>query len=343
MNKATLPALAATLWFFAAPALPDGGDVEGIRGFPTPEDIDTMPDGRHLLLSPYGGINGEHSRPLYLFDTDSLTARPVGYRREAEPERWDGGRCDSAPGDTFASHGIHISRRDGGPWQVLAVNHDRESVEMFEIVQGDEHPRLAWRGCVVFPDYSILNDLSALPGGGFVVTHMADRTQVDLTEALRLTHKTGHVWRWRPGQGVDVLPGSETNMPNGVAISDDGRHVFIAETVIGQVRKLDYQTGETLGTVPVTSADNFSRAPDGRLLITGMDGPIPDDCLTDPGPCMAPFKVHAIDPETLESEVIHHQNGPPMGAGTVAVIHKGYLYAGSFAGNQMMRVRLCGE
>lgn len=315
------------------------GNAQAICGFPAPEDIDVMPDGKHLLLSPFGGLNGEHPLPLYLFNMDTLKAETIAYVKENTPKRWDDNGCESNPGEVFAAHGIHISQRQDGPWQVLAVNHDRESVEMFEILQQQGKPALAWRGCVVMPQHSELNDVAALPGGGFLVSHMVELGGQDMMAAMARTGNTGYLWRWLPGQGVDKLPGSDTNLTNGVAVSKDGSHVFIAESGEGRVTKIDYATGKQLGQVKAFP-DNFSWAPDGKLLVTGISGPLPETCFTTPGPCLAPFKVQSIDPDTLELTVLHEQIGPPMGAGTVGVVVDAYLYVGSFMGNQLLRVEL---
>lgn len=327
---------------FAEPACETVGNAQAICGFPAPEDIDVMPDGKHLLLSPFGGLNGEHPLPLYLFNTDSLTAETIAYSQEDSPKRWDDNGCESNPGAVFAAHGIHISQRQDGLWQVLAVNHNRESVEMFEIVAQQGKPALAWRGCVEMPKESELNDVVALPGGGFLVSHMVELSGEDMLAALARKGNTGHLWRWLPGKGVDKLPGSDTNLTNGVALSKDGRQVFIAESGEGLVTKIDYVSGKQLGQVKAFT-DNFSWAPDGKLLITGISGALPETCFTTPGSCLAPFQVQSIDPDTLELTVLHEQIGPPMGAATVGVVVGDYLYVGSFAGNQLLRVGLGAE
>ncbi|MFA5495664.1 MAG: SMP-30/gluconolactonase/LRE family protein [Porticoccaceae bacterium] len=318
------------------------GNAQAICGFPAPEDIDVLPDGKHLLLSPFGGLGAEHPQPLYLFDIESLSAAPIAYVEETNPARWDDSLCPSNPGTPFAAHGIDIAQRQDGLWQLLAVNHQRESIEMFEIVEQQGGPALAWRGCVVMPEDSALNDVAALPGGGFLTSHMVTLGDLDMMEAMTLKGDTGHLWRWLPGQAVDKLPGSDSNLTNGVAVSSDGRHVFIAESGEGRVLKIDYQTGEKLGAVDAFP-DNFSWAPDGRLLVTGISGALPDTCMTSPGPCLAPFQVRAIDPDTLETTILHEQAGPPMGAGTVGVVVGDYLYVGSFIGNQLLRVDLAAD
>jgi hypothetical protein len=163
-----------------APGCETVGNVQGICGFPAPEDIDSFPDGKHLLFSPIvafdplGGMGDEAAQSLYLFDLETLTTSPMTYLQDDSTERWGESGCDTAPGERFSPHGVHIGQRPDGTWQVLAVNHVRESVEMYAVIEGAK-PSLAWRGCVMAPPNSNINDVVALPDGGLLVTHMVDR------------------------------------------------------------------------------------------------------------------------------------------------------------------------
>lgn len=312
------------------------GAVEKFCGFRAPEDIEVMPDGKHLLFSPFGGPNGEWPQAFHLFDPQTGEAVPIDYRAELTPPRWDDGLCPSPAQQLLGSHGIHIGRRSDGLWQLLAVNHRRETVEMYQII-GDQ---LAWRGCVSFPAKTNLNDVVAIPSGGFLVTHMMDKEPGrTLEQALAIEEASGFVWRWRPGKGLDKLPGSDAALANGITISADGNTVFLAASKSSQVIKIDYHRGVVLGVVTAQSADNLSWTPDGKLLVTGINGEMPKGCMTDFSlPCSAPFQVLRFDPETLAAEVLWQQSGPPMGGGTVAVEHEGFLYMGSGWGRQAIRV-----
>jgi SMP-30/Gluconolactonase/LRE-like region len=329
-----------------APGCETVANVQGICGFPAPEDIDVFPGGKYLLFSPIvafdpmGGMGSEEGQSLYLFDLTSLTASPINYLRDHSDKAWGESSCDTAPGQKFSPHGVHISRRADGSWQVLAVNHVRESVEMFEVIEG-EGPSLAWRGCVITPPKSNINDLVALPDGGLLVTHMVDRGTMDVMAAMQATQNTGYVWRWRPNKGFDKLPGSDGIVPNGIALSADGKSVFISETGGQRLRKLDYLTGKQLGLVSLGGpVDNLSWAADGSLIITRITGAMPEECFSKPGPCLTPFDVVAVDPDTLELTVLHEQRGKPMGQASVAVVVQGHIYIGSFKGDQILRVAL---
>ena len=315
-------------------------NTQGVCGFPAPEDIDVLPGDRYLLLSPVVGMGHGDKLNLSVFDTQSLTASPVQYRQPSSDESWGDSACDKAPNEKFSPHGVHVAQRASGQWQVLAVNHEREAVEIFEVIDEVGAPSLAWRGCVVMPQHANINDVAALPDGGFLVSHMFDRGTMEVMAAMQATKNTGYVWRWRPSKGLDKLPGSDGIVPNGVALSADGQSVFIAETGGKKIRKINYHSGKEEGSVVLGPVDNISWAADGRLIATQVTGPMPEDCFTTPGPCLTPFNVIAIDPNSLEFEVLHQQQGKPMGMASVAVVLNNVIYAGSFKGHQLLRVSL---
>lgn len=351
MNKFPLSVLLVSAWLVAcSPIAPEPvqpgcetvANVQGVCGFPAPEDIDVFPGGKFLLFSPVSSMQGGQLQTLYRFEVSTLKAEPVAYRRDDTATLWGDPNCQTAPGERFSPHGVHISRRADGDWQLLAVNHVRESVEMYQVL-GDDQPELLWRGCAMAPPNSDINDVVALPQGGLLVTHMLEKGSMDVMEAMQSTENTGFIWRWRPGKGFDKLPGSDGIVPNGVEVSADGQSVYVTETGGQQLRKLDYATGEQLAVVKLGPADNLSWAEDGRLIATRVTGAMPADCFSAPGPCLAPFQVVALDPQNLALTVLHDQKGKPMGAASVAVWLDDYLYVGSFKGQQIMRVDMKGQ
>ena len=54
------------------------------------------------------------------------------------------------------------------------------------------------------------------------------------------------------------------------------------------------------------------------------------------GSCPLSFAIVAIDPDTLATETIFENTGPPMGAATVAVQRGDELYMGTFAGDRII-------
>jgi hypothetical protein len=249
----------------------------------------------------------------------------------------------------MSPHGIHLSRRADARLQLLVVNHGgRESVEFFEVADPGSGWGVTWRGCAVAPEGSWLNDVVALPEGGFLATHMLPKRRgalqaVEYLKAAVLGMETGHALEWRPGQGFRPLPGSETVFPNGIALSADGATLYLNSSIGGKVLRIDRASGRALGSAEVAGPDNSSWAPDGRLLVASFVGPLWETLACDgieQGACPVAFEIVAVDPESLATETLHRGGGPPMGAGTVGVRVGDELFIGSFAGDRILRVGL---
>ena len=58
------------------------------------------------------------------------------------------------------------------------------------------------------------------------------------------------------------------------------------------------------------------------------------------GACPIEFQIVAIDPVTMETEILYRNEGAPMGAGTVGLVIGDELFIGSFAGDRILRVAL---
>lgn len=348
MHRYALAAAVGVIAFPAGAEAPSTGSCPARQGnlvtycgMATPEDIEVLPDRSGVIVSDMGtrrGANGLEGGPgpLHMLDLKSgrvtqLDPLPGGNNDWGDPA------CPGALGPAMNAHGIHLSRRSDGKWQVLVVNHaNRESVEFFELARGKAGWGLRWRGCAVTPAGSRLNDVAALPGGGFLVTHMGPRT-ADGSRGENL----GWLWRWTRGQGFSEQPGSRVPRPNGIAIDRAGKFAFINSGVNGgEVWKLDLKAATIVGKVAVSKADNSAWSRDGRLLVTGItaegsSGP----CFVNPRtPCGAPFEVFAIDPATLHSERIFAHTGGPVGGGTVAVQFGNDMLVGSFSGDRILRV-----
>ena len=68
-----------------------------------------------------------------------------------------------------------------------------------------------------------------------------------------------------------------------------------------------------------------------------------NSCLAEPHEsCLLPFEIVRIDPDTMTTEVVIQQEGPPMGVGTVAVQYQDQLLIGSFLGDRMILVPYAG-
>jgi hypothetical protein len=321
--------------------------VTPICGVQMPEDLAALPNEGGLLIGEMGNM-GHLAGMLtwYQPDSDSGFIRLVdstSITTGASDENW--GQPDCPVPDQLSPHGIHLSQR-GEELQLLVVNHaSREHILFYAVTpstDGTSPPGLAWRGCVQFPEYAVLNDVAALPDGGFAVTHMYNRENEMLAQMKSMLGlNKGHVWRWIPGQDISVMANTRARMPNGIEVAADGKSVWINNYLEGEVRQLDVATEAILSTIAVPNIDNSAWLPDGRLLIASHLSPItmaPCFGLTE-GSCGSGYQLVAADTTTGETEIIFkREKGGVFGPATVAIPYRGALYAGSFSGDRMAKI-----
>jgi hypothetical protein len=314
--------------------------IDSICGLQAPEDLVVTVGGNILFGEMAAG------RGISLLDTGSLAVSEL-YRASgqvAEPG-WGSASCQEGPGGDVLIHGIDLSQRPDGRWQLLAVNHGgRESIEFFEFIAGQE-PQLQWRGCAIAPADASFNDVAALPGQGFVVTHMysASAPGMGFFKSL-LGFDTGHVYRWMPAAGFTILPGTQAPMPNGIMVSADGQYFYMNAWSGSEVRKYSLTDNSLVASTELPSPDNSSWTSEGILLVAShrygwsnfLSG-FPND---DGSPATLPFVIVEMDPVSLGTETLLELEGVPMGAGTVAVEVDGYLFIGSYTGDRIIRVAL---
>jgi len=327
------------------------GNARPICGFQSPEDLVALPGGEAVLVSEYGAMEG--NRPgrlaLLVIDTDERRELWNGGDDAGAKPTWGDPSCETPPTASFSPHGILLSERDD-TLQLLVVQHGgRESIEFFEVTGDGTDWTTTWRGCVVAPEKAWLNSVAALPGGGFATTKMMDRADdmEDLAAAFAAGEVRGYALEWAPGRGFSVLGGSHGSMPNGIETSEDGRLVFLNSSGEGEVRRIERATGKVEAKATgVPGLDNARWGSDGRLIVASVTAAEGHDesfalCMNlSEGACPIPFQIVAIDPKTMETEVLYANEGPPMGGGTVGLLMGKKLFVGSFAGDRILRVTL---
>lgn len=345
-----LPILAAwVLWLsasgaVAAPASCAPADgIISLCGLVAPEDIERTPDNRYLVFGSLHEPGG-----LFLLDPEDDSVRDLftGDTGLVEAQAgWGDAACPPPAGGQLLAHGLDLRARPDGRWQLLVVNHQaRESVEFLELrpdLAGDL--QAVWRGCVEAPPLAQLNDVVGLADGGFLVTHMADADYPPLRLLQALVGiDTGHVYRWAPGEGFSVLAGSEGRMPNGIALAPDGASYYLNEYFGDRVRRHSLADGTLLGEVAVEQPDNSTWSEDGRLLVAshpvGLVALLRALGQGNEEPSLLPFEVIAIEPDSLQAATLLSRDGPPMGAGTVALQRGPWLYIGAFIGDRIIKV-----
>jgi hypothetical protein len=322
-------------------------DARPICGFHNPEDIALLPKAGALVVSQMGALDGGKPGSLAFFDLAS-ESRTVAYQGDVNgtPQRfWGDPECPGPPGPAFSPHGLDLATRADGALQLLVVNHGgRESVELFEVSDSPGAPALVWRGCVLAPPDALLNDVAALPDGGFVTTKFLSKSHPNLDSLLGLLRiSTGYVLEWQPDTGFRRLPGTDAPLPNGIAVSRDGETLFVDEYLADEVRKISRKTGALLGSADIASPDNLNWTPDGKLLVASHNAPLNEivACAdVAKGQCPFHFSIVLLDPERMKGFDLYENTGPPMGAGTSALLIGNQLLIGSFAGDRLLRVTL---
>jgi sugar lactone lactonase YvrE len=329
------------------------GNLVPYCGLPNPEDLEVLPGGEGVIASDMHiamtatGIAGQPGSLKWLnLKTRAVTVLYPGSSTPAGRSDWGDPACPGEIGAALLPHGMHLSQRKTGEWQLLVVNHgERESVEYFELVGKNKNWSLSWRGCVVPPPPNRLNDVAGLADGGMLVTTMHRLGNVEAKEAVNRAQQgenTGFLWRWTPGKGLSQQAGSESPRPNGVQVDAAGRYAYINTAAGGgEVRKLDLERAEVVAAVNVLNPDNASWTPDGKLLVTGMVAEATNHaaCFANPGaPCPVAFNVYAIDPTSMHAEHLFNHSGS-LGGGTVAVQFGADLLIGSCFGDRVIAVR----
>jgi hypothetical protein len=311
----------------ARPALAAPTAIMGVWG---PEDLEHIPGTPLVIVSQYYALRDNVKGDLSLLDTttDTIASLPI---KAGFEKGWGDPAC-TAPPSHIGPHGIHLSKRRDGRWQLLVVNHqERESIELLEVDKGGRS--LTWRGCV--PSDEAFNDVAAIPGGGFIATVPTAKgmpEKVDGTPA-------GFLMEWHAGQKLRRLPGSDAAFNNGVQVSPDGKTVYFDAWTTSEIVRYDRASQRIAGRVKAGfMPDNLSVADDGTYLAAGIDQLIGRKCVTLDKQCSSDFTVGRFDPRTMTVTPIYHGTAGEMAGSSVALQVGSNLYLGSFTGARILKV-----
>lgn len=323
------------------PACVAQSDYTPICGMAPAEDLELSPDGRFLFLSTTPGLSASHQSRLRVMELASRNVTDMVVERQATAG-WGAPSCE-APQGTVGAHGIHLSKRADGRSQLLVVNHNgREAVEFFEPMSDGKSWKAIWRGCVESHDGTMLNDVAATPGGGFVVTAMfsfkalKDDPQLD---QLLDGRDTGHLLAWHASEGLHRLPNSQAPAPNGIQVSPDGQSLWFAAWPGRGVWQYDLKQQKVVSKVALNFLpDNLTWTANGQLLTAG----VPDvqtfrRCfLSHDEFCPSATVVALIDPLKGSSrELLRAKEGVLYGASTALQVGRD-VFVGAFAGDRLL-------
>ena len=299
---------------------PDG-DVQFVCGPVSPEDLVAVPGSPWVIVS---GMEDDG----YLYATDTRTHRsavlfPHATFRSRPDASFSG--CGGPVTRQFRPHGLSLRPGRNGTHTLYVVRHGaREAIEVFAVDARGAMPAVTWVGCVEAPEGVTFNSVAALPGGGFAATHF--------------NRPMGELWEWQPDAGWATVPGSETNGPNGLVVSPDGRWFYIGGWGTQSLIRLSRgQTPVQKDAVDVGfHIDNVRWAPDGSLLAAGHLGDAPESIFECAGQRQCDgvtSRVAKVDPEDLTAEeIVRYPSNEHVILGTVALQVGDEIWLGGVAG-----------
>ena len=309
------------------------GDATIVCGTRAPEDFEVTPDGNYLIVANFGQ-GTDPSLDLFNLATQEFT--PIVLSEGHQPG-WGQSSCSESIGARVSPHGLSLSRRSSGAWQLYVVNHAvRESIEMYELRPAGAAWELAWRGCVMAE--KPYNDVAALPDGSFVATRPTAIQQQG--QDLFAGGASGDVAVWTAAAGETVLPGTEYGYPNGVVVSKDGRYAYVSGWTTRSFHQYDLQQKKQVGRGSLSfMPDNLTWTPNGLLLAAGIKGVNGNCPATSADPCIQGFGIALIDPAKLTVTNIYDNEGKALINGvSVAIEAQGAIYVGSFQGDRLVKL-----
>jgi hypothetical protein len=320
----------------AAEECPPFGGLNFLCGPVAAEDLVRVPGTDWIIGS--GMAERGNGGKLYLIDAAKKTWEILypGANPKNELDVKSYSSCPGAPeAGTFGAHGIAIRDDGSGSATLLAVNHGREAVEVFQLDTAGKKPAIRWIGCVSMSEGVSLNSVAFLPGGGFVATKFYDPASPESFGAIMARKITGGVLEWKPGSGIRPVEGTDLSGANGIEVSKDGKSIYVAAWGTQELVRFRHSDGFAQKTVAKVdfSPDNLRWGSDGKLLVAGQN--------ITPGKAggMPEFKgwtVSKLDPETMKvTEILKDGGESPLQNASVAIDVDGTLWIGAFSGNRI--------
>ena len=322
------------------------GELGFVCGPRNPEDLVRVPGTRWIIASGMAA-----GAPIYLVDAQSRTWSELfpSSAPRSDHDRQSYGMCPGAPAPgSLVSHGLNLRPGDDGHSTLYVVGHGgREAIEVFDVDANGETPVLTWRGCVPMPEGQAANSVASLADGTLLAT-IPLRAGVPISDALA-GKPTGAVYRWSPGDAAfEMVAGTEQPYPNGIEVSADGQEFYVVSSGLFTATAYSntnparvLRRSDTLPIVP----DNLHRAGDGRLITAGLDtadpvcGNLPKAdafSLEEFASCPRPFTVLALDPATLQADVLARGPANPKFSNITMALPVGdVLWIGTFAGDRI--------
>ena len=316
--------------------------AEFICGMGSPEDLIRVPDSNVVVAS--GMADG--ASHLYAIDVRTKAWKslyPIAGARVKHDKKTYATCPGPLPDGVFGAHGIDVRPKGHGVHTLYAVNHaGRESIEVFELDVNGDQPAVTWIGCAVFPAGASGNGVVGLPANGFITTNFRDPADKGAFQKMSAGEITGNVLEWHPGTGWAPLPNSAMSGANGIALSRDGKWLYVAGWPGKNVIRFE-RTGKTwtkrdaIATGILT--DNLRWMADGSLLASGQDADMPAVFNCRPPACRVGSGAVKIDLRTLQTRRLVSYAGNESFEGATTTIEVGdEFWMGSYRGERIARL-----
>jgi hypothetical protein len=309
------------------------------------EDLVAVPGTNWLIASSM-----QEGAGMALIDAEAKTwsALPFATNQRSRADARAYAACPGAPDPArLSTHGLDLRGGRDAHSTLYAVGHgEREAIEVFDVDASGAKPTVTWKGCVPMPEGLAANSVASFDDGSIVATILTlpGRTFQD-SLAKR---PTGVVYEWSPGDAAFArVEGTELPGNNGIAVSADGREVFVVSSGLQTIIAFSHtnparqlRTTQPLAFTP----DNVHRGSDGRLLAAGMKNDVPE-CGGPPNPqmdlaqlstCPRGFMAIAVDPRTMAVEILAEGAANPEFSNATMLLERGdEFWLGTFSGDRV--------
>jgi hypothetical protein len=329
----------------AADSCDADGSVQFICGLASPEDLIHVPDSSWVMVAGMAEGAAKHGQ-LYAIDSKTRAVKTIYPVANAKlnPDKKTYASCPGPlAGDTFGAHGIDVRPKSKGVSTLYAVNHSgRESIEIFEVDSSGAQPSLTWVGCVVLPEKASGNGVVGLPEGGFITTNFRDPADTNAFQKMSAMEITGEVLEWHPQKGWSKLPDSAMSGANGLALTKDGKSLYVAGWPGKNVTRYErsgsgWAKKESINTGILT--DNLRWMADGTLLAGGQDASMPAVFQCRAPACRVGSAAVKIDLKTGKTtKLVQYPGSDGFEGGTTALEVGNEVWFGSYKGARIARL-----
>jgi hypothetical protein len=319
----------------------------GIRflcGIVNVEDMVSLPNSDWIIASGMSAP-GRPQGHLYMVNSRSLAWFAID--PDQIPDHQDRVQFPGCPGPidarSFSTHGLALRRDAKDRYTLFATSHgSREAIEVFELTLGKSEPQISWRGCVPHRGGVFLNSVAPLPDGGLIATSMFDPHVPGFAEKLARREIMGSVLEWHRETGWKEVPGGRIFTPNGVAVSGNGRSIYVTSWGDRRIYRLRRggppfrKISARIGFMP----DNIHWTSDGkRLLIAGQKMTLAEAnvCAFSPAlRCTSPSTVVEMSPRSMWVRTLVQMDGDQtFGAATTALQVGNQYWLGSYRNDRV--------